>query len=70
MIDTNSTEAADGFLNEAQVAEFLCQSVRTIQKWRLTGYGPDYYKLGRSVRYLSSEVIEWTAERRRQHTSQ
>ena len=45
------------FLNERQVANLICQSVRTIQKWRVTGYGPEFYKLGRSVRYLRSEVI-------------
>tara|TARA_R100000935_G_scaffold30156_1_gene50479 strand:+ start:25158 stop:25364 length:207 start_codon:yes stop_codon:yes gene_type:complete len=27
----------DGFIPEAEAADFLCQSVRTIQKWRVTG---------------------------------
>jgi len=58
------------FLNERQVADLICQSVRTIQKWRVTGYGPEFYKLGRSVRYLRSEVIAWATERRKAHTSQ
>ncbi len=58
------------FLNERQVANLICQSVRTIQKWRVTGYGPEFYKLGRSVRYLRSEVIAWATERRKAHTSQ
>lgn len=58
------------FLNERQVADLICQSVRTIQKWRVTGYGPAFYKLGRSVRYRLSEVIAWAEERRKGHTSQ
>ncbi len=58
------------FLNEHQVAEMLCQSVRTIQKWRTTGYGPEFYKLGRSVRYHSADVTAWADARRVSHTSQ
>lgn len=58
------------FLNERQVADLLCQSVRTIQKWRVTGAGPAFYKLGRSVRYRRAEVIAWAESRRKAHTSQ
>lgn len=60
----------DGFLDERQVASLICHSVRTIQKWRVSGQGPDFFKLGRSVRYRRSEVIAWVEERRRAHTSQ
>lgn len=65
-----SLEEPLAFLNEHQLADLLCQSVRTIQKWRVTGYGPPYYKIGRSVRYRRSEVIAWVEERRKAHTSQ
>jgi predicted DNA-binding transcriptional regulator AlpA len=65
-----SPEEALAFLNEHQLADLLCQSVRTIQKWRVTGYGPPYYKIGRSVRYRRSEMIAWVEERRKAHTSQ
>lgn len=58
------------FLSESHVADLLCQSVRTIQKWRVTGYGPPFYKFGRSVRYRRAEMIEWVETRRRAHTSQ
>ncbi|WP_071689615.1 helix-turn-helix transcriptional regulator [Nioella sediminis] len=58
------------FLTEQQVAEFLCQSVRTIQKWRFIGSGPCFYKFGQSVRYRSDEVIAWAHARRKAHTSQ
>jgi predicted DNA-binding transcriptional regulator AlpA len=57
-------------LTEHGVADLLCQSVRTVQKWRVTGQGPSFYKFGRSVRYLTSEVLAWRRERRRAHTSQ
>lgn len=58
------------FLTEQQVADFLCQSVRTIQKWRFIGSGPCFYKFGQSVRYRSDEVIAWAHARRKVHTSQ
>lgn len=57
-------------LNEIQVADILCQSVRTIQKWRVSGHGPGFYKIGRSVRYKRGEVRAWVNARRRAHTSQ
>lgn len=59
----------DQLMTESDVADFLCQSIRTIQKWRVTGFGPAFYKLGRSVRYKRSELIEWMTERKRAHTS-
>jgi predicted DNA-binding transcriptional regulator AlpA len=61
---------AGTFIDECQVADLLCQSVRTIQKWRVTGNGPGFYKLGRSVRYRLDEVLAWAEARRKAHTSQ
>jgi predicted DNA-binding transcriptional regulator AlpA len=71
MHDANAASAPPAeFLDERQVADLLCQSVRTIQKWRGTGAGPDFYKLGRSVRYRRAEVMAWAEARRKAHTSQ
>ena len=60
----------EGFIPETEAADFLCQSVRTIQKWRVTGAGPQFYKFGRSVRYRRRELFDWVEARRRAHTSQ
>ncbi|WP_343081441.1 helix-turn-helix domain-containing protein [Ostreiculturibacter nitratireducens] len=60
----------EGFIPETEAADFLCQSVRTIQKWRVTGAGPQFYKFGRSVRYRRRELFDWVEERRRAHTSE
>lgn len=57
-------------LSEQQAADTLCQSVRTLQKWRVTGFGPAYFKIGRSVRYRRQELLDWIESRRRAHTSQ
>ena len=59
----------DGFIDEKKAADFLCQSVRTIQKWRVTGYGPKFYKSGRSVRYRRRDLLEWGEARRFSNTS-
>jgi predicted DNA-binding transcriptional regulator AlpA len=67
---TNNTNAAAVFLTEQQVADLICQSVRTIQKWRITGSGPHFHKFGQSVRYSLGDVKHWVAERRVSHTSQ
>ncbi|WIY27583.1 helix-turn-helix domain-containing protein [Parasedimentitalea psychrophila] len=60
----------DGFIDETRAADFLCQSVRTLQKWRVTGFGPSFYKPGRSVRYRRRDLRDWAESRRRKSTSQ
>ena len=67
--DLQSLYDPDEMLTEHQVAKIVCQSVRTIQKWRVTGYGPAFFKIGRSVRYRRLEVWQWIEEKRRLHTS-
>jgi predicted DNA-binding transcriptional regulator AlpA len=69
-ISNSTTASPKEMLTETAVADLLCQSVRTIQKWRVNGQGPSFYKFGRSVRYLTSEVLAWREERRKAHTSQ
>ena len=66
----NYNDYWDGLIDETAAADFLCQSVRTLQKWRVTGFGPEHYKSGRSVRYRRRDVMEWSNSRRRQHTSE
>ena len=60
----------DGMIDETDASQFLNQSVRTLQKWRLTGYGPPFYKIGRSIRYKRRVIQEWLESRMRRHTSQ
>lgn len=64
-----ATDYLDGLIDEAKAADFLCQSVRTIQKWRVTGFGPKFCKSGRSIRYRRRDLMEWTYARRRDSTS-
>ena len=46
-------------LTERQVAEQLGLSVATLRAWRHRGKGPLFLRLGRSVRYLTSDVDEF-----------
>jgi len=43
-------------LTERELAQLLSLSIRTLQDWRRRGCGPKYLKLGKAVRYPSSEV--------------
>ena len=45
-------------------------SESTLQKWRGTGAGPAYFKLGRLVRYDGNDLIEWMGSRRIRSTSE
>ena len=50
------------FLSEKQVAEMLGLSVKTLQRWRLFGYGPKWRKFGTAVRYPSDGLESWVEE--------
>ena len=46
-------------LTEREVAERLGLSVATLRAWRHRGKGPRFLRLGRSVRYLPSDVDQF-----------
>ncbi len=52
---SNTTRA----LTEREVAELLGLSVATLRAWRHRGKGPRFLRLGRSVRYLPSDVADF-----------
>ncbi|MFZ3354425.1 MAG: helix-turn-helix domain-containing protein [Xanthobacteraceae bacterium] len=51
--------AHDVLLTEAQAADFLSLSMRTLQAWRVRGSGPNFCRLGRAVRYRRSDLLAW-----------
>ena len=57
------------FLSTPQAAERLGISPRTLEGYRITGEGPVYYRFGCVVRYLSADVDDWAAARRRISTT-
>jgi excisionase family DNA binding protein len=46
-------------LTEREVAELLGLSVATLRAWRHRGTGPRFLRLGRSVRYLPSDLADF-----------
>ena len=50
---------ADPLLTQAELAEYLRKPEGTLEQWRSRGGGPEYVKVGQSVRYRLSEVNAW-----------
>ena len=46
-------------LTEAQTADHLSISMRTLQAWRVRGGGPIFIRAGRSIRYRRSDLLDW-----------
>lgn len=53
-----------------QAAQYLCLSPSTLNKWRVTGEGPDFLKLGRRVVYDIKSLDSWMAAKARRSTSE
>jgi len=49
----------DRFLTAEETAKILGTTVNTLSYWRVMGRGPRFYKHGRSVRYLLSDLMAW-----------
>jgi predicted DNA-binding transcriptional regulator AlpA len=57
-------------LNQREVAFALRLSERTVERFRVTGLGPKFIKLGRRVLYRQSDLDEYIASRLCQSTSE
>jgi predicted DNA-binding transcriptional regulator AlpA len=56
--------------DEIQTAERLGLKPNTLSKWRVTGFGPAFVKIGRAVRYDPADVDAWLARRKVKSTSE
>ena len=52
------------YLTEKQVAEITGLALSTLRNHRFTGTGIPYAKLGRSVRYSLSDLIDYLEQRK------
>jgi predicted DNA-binding transcriptional regulator AlpA len=50
-------------LTQRQCAEALGLSERTLERFRVSGVGPKFVRMGKSVRYRLSDVEVWLASR-------
>ena len=57
-------------LTQIEAAELLSLGVRTLEKYRVTGLGPRFIKLNKSVRYRPEDLESWVAARVVKSTSE
>jgi predicted DNA-binding transcriptional regulator AlpA len=65
---TEGDVLSDTYLTEEEFSNRFHVSGRTAQRWRVTGDGPKWVRIGlRRVAYRLSDCEEWAAERTFQH---
>jgi predicted DNA-binding transcriptional regulator AlpA len=62
--------SGERLLPPGEAANFLRLSTSWLAKARMSGDGPPYVKLGRSVRYRESALVQWLKSRTRLSTSE
>jgi hypothetical protein len=65
-----STARSSQLLNERQAAAYLHPDLhhRTLERWRRTGDGPVFVRVGRRVGYRQADLDEFIEQQRRDHT--
>lgn len=63
-MDIEAIIAADPRLNAKQAAAYLGAAPETLATWRCRGGGPQFIKIGASVRYLKSDLDAWMNARK------
>jgi excisionase family DNA binding protein len=58
-----SSDNSDTFLTPVELADLIKVPVATIYAWNSRGGGPPAHKIGRHLRYKSTEVETWVAEK-------
>ena len=62
---------ADGFWMEGivpdEAADFLRFKPMTLSRYRVSGDGPAYFKLGEAIRYYRADLLAWAWARRHGH---
>jgi excisionase family DNA binding protein len=54
--------AGDELMTLDEVADLVRVPVATLRYWRHLGDGPHSFRVGRSVRYWRTEVLQWLEE--------
>jgi hypothetical protein len=57
------------YLNQAEAADFLRLSERTLERWRVEGHGPRFRRFGRRIVYAQGDLEAWANGRCFQSTS-
>ena len=56
-------------LNQHQLARRWCMSPRTLERWRWTGEGPRFLKLGGRIAYREDDIEAYEVSRLQASTS-
>jgi len=56
-------------LNERQTAAYLTVGERCLQSWRVRGFGPNFIKVGRLIRYRKTDIEAFLESQIRKSTS-
>lgn len=57
-------------LSTRELAKYWGLRIQTLQKWRVTGEGPIYFKIGKLVKYPRYAVLEYEKTRMFRGTSE
>ena len=57
-------DPSDEYLTTEEAAQRLKRSPKVLEYWRSVNQGPPYYRQGRVIRYLLTEVMAWGATHR------
>ena len=66
----NNTIGSDSLLTTHEAAEKLRSTPASLARWRTTGLGPRFVKVGRRVCYRHEDLEHWVKQQTRQHTAQ
>jgi hypothetical protein len=58
------------YLDQEAAAAYMTLSPRTLEKFRVRGDGPAYFKIGKRVLYKVEDLIKWVEAKRYQSTSE
>ena len=67
--DVNA-RAKENYLKTREAAAWLGLSPKTLERYRVSGEGPDFHKFGTRVRYLFEDLEVWASARRWTSTSE
>lgn len=64
LLSAMSTHKIDPWLTAEEAGEIIGRSPATLKAWRRKGWGPEFFRYGRSgVRYRLSAVEAWSGAR-------
>ena len=60
----------DALFTPTEAAAYLRSNTRTLERWRITGNGPAFVKIGRKIAYTGAALGKFVAAQTRLHTGE